>query len=143
MNLCAQHVAARFLDLVAKSRSQERREERDEEVENNILHAEPHLLTAWRKNKHLFKGTPEERFTRFLDWVHDHPGESMAAAAEAAERTMRKWEREQRRLQKEEAAAAKAEAKRLEEAKRVSYGDRSPKQVYGEILKVIQGARGE
>ncbi len=148
MDSLVQRVVDGFLDRHGKgtSRGWEKRRERDQLVENNIEHMEPHLLTLWRKTKNLFKGDSTQRFERFMDYVHDHPDEGMAAAADAAEK---KWKREEKAFEKEQKAeyeaalaAAKA-AKELEaENRRVRYEERTPKQVYTEIASQLKDLNG-
>jgi hypothetical protein len=52
-------------------RGWEHRRERDEWVVQNL---EPYLLPLWERIKGSLRGTPEERYEAFMQYVHDHPG---------------------------------------------------------------------
>lgn len=59
--------------------------EQNEAVESDIRAIDPMLVPLWRANRRLFKGTPHERYERFLEWA-DEQGES--AVWEAVEKTL-------------------------------------------------------
>lgn len=55
----------------------ERRSESDDEVRHNLP---PELHHAWERRKRYTKATPlRSRTEAFLDWLHDHPDEQLAA----------------------------------------------------------------
>jgi len=54
--------------------------EQNEEAEREIRAIDPMLVPLWRANRSLFKGTPHERFERFLEWA-DEQGEADVWAA--------------------------------------------------------------
>jgi hypothetical protein len=103
MNCLATRVVARYLDHLGYGTSKGWlvRKERDQFVEQNIERLEPHLLALWRKMKNKFKGTPDRRYEQFLEYVHEHPGEDIEHLDDLAEATLKKWERDLAKKERE------------------------------------------
>jgi hypothetical protein len=88
-------------------RSQERRQESDQEVEANLS---PELIPVWRRHKRAIKAGPRRSRTEaFEEWVHDHESDVRAELAELADRETAKaqksYAREQARWEREQHAA--------------------------------------
>ena len=62
---------------LAAYRGHETRSEADDRVTCNI---DPAYLPLWHRTKALFKGTPHQRYERFLEYVEAHPGEALRAS---------------------------------------------------------------
>jgi hypothetical protein len=86
-------VLARFLerDGYGTPRGWEHRKERDEAV---VVNMPPHLQALWRKVKHTFKGTPDQRLEQFLQYVHEHEGEEMGILQDEADKQLARMIRE-------------------------------------------------
>lgn len=67
---------------VAGYRGWERRRERDEFAAQNL---DPEHLPLWRRIGGQFKGTPHERFERFVEYTEEHPEEVAGAQQEEAD----------------------------------------------------------
>lgn len=76
---------------LAGYRAAETRKERDEFAEQNIP---GELIPLWQKTKLNFRGSPEERAEKFLQYAHDHEDESMEATSDAADRKLEAMIRE-------------------------------------------------
>jgi DNA repair protein RadC len=63
-------------------RGWEHRRERDEFVIQNL---DPSLVPLWERLKGQFRGTPEQRYEQFTQYVHDHPDEQMGALQQDAD----------------------------------------------------------
>ena len=63
-------------------RGWEHRRERDEWVVQNL---DPALIPLWTRIGTQFRGTPEERYEAFTEYVHDHPGEANEALQAGAD----------------------------------------------------------
>jgi hypothetical protein len=66
-------------------RGWEHRRERDEAVRVNL---DPSLWPLWDRIGGQFRGTPEEREAEFLEYVHDHPGESVVSQQADADKKL-------------------------------------------------------
>jgi RadC-like JAB domain-containing protein len=60
----------------------EHRRERDEAVVANL---DPALVPLWTRMSGQFRGTPEQRYDAFMQYVHDHPGEENEALQAGAD----------------------------------------------------------
>lgn len=90
----AVRVATRYLEarISPQQRRKELREEKNDFTEKNIP---PEHLALWRKVKNQFKGTPDQRAERFMEYVEEHPGESERVLQENADKYVSKMLREQ------------------------------------------------
>jgi len=91
MDPLAPRVLARFLEAYGTGRGWEHRREKEEAV---IVNMPPHLQALWRKTKNQFKGTPEQRLEKFLEYVHEHEGEAMSVLQDEADKAVQKMVRE-------------------------------------------------
>lgn len=91
MDPLAPRVFARFLEAYGTGRGWEHRREKEEAV---IVNMPPHLQALWRKTKNQFKGTPEQRLEKFLEYVHEHEGEAMSVLQDEADKAVQKMVRE-------------------------------------------------
>jgi alkanesulfonate monooxygenase SsuD/methylene tetrahydromethanopterin reductase-like flavin-dependent oxidoreductase (luciferase family) len=66
----SRRIVARFLERegYGTPHGWEYRKEKDEAV---LVNLPPHLQGLWKKNKNLFKGTPERRLEQFQEYVHN------------------------------------------------------------------------
>jgi 2'-5' RNA ligase len=79
-------------DVLGKgtSRGWETRREREEKVVREIEMSAPHLLHLWKKLKSQFKGEPEERAQKFIEYVQEHDGEEMGILQDYADREVKR-----------------------------------------------------
>lgn len=76
---------------LAGYRAAETRRERDEFATANIP---DDLLPLWEKVKLNFRGTPEQRAEKFIQYAHDHEDDSIEAVSSAADRKLEAMIRE-------------------------------------------------
>lgn len=72
----------------------ETRREREEKVVREIEMNAPHLLHLWKKLKSQFKGEPEERAQKFIEYVQEHDGEEMGVLQDYADREVKRLVKE-------------------------------------------------
>ena len=101
-------VVARFLEArsAPHQRGWEHRKEKDEFTENNIP---AELRTLWPKLKNKFKGTPDQRYEHFMEYVEEHPNEVSETLEKHSEKQVAKLLREQAKAYKEQAKQQKLE----------------------------------
>jgi hypothetical protein len=66
-------------------RAAETRAEREGRATSDIEAMDPALLPLWNRTKRNFKGTPHERYERFLEYAEEHPDEVTESVHEASE----------------------------------------------------------
>lgn len=79
--------------------------EQNEEVEAEVRHLDPMLVPLWRANRGLFKGTPHERFERFLEWADEQGEAEVWTAIEKTLPTDRQLARDYEAWAEEQSAA--------------------------------------
>jgi 2'-5' RNA ligase len=79
-------------DLIGKGtqRGWETRREREEAVVREIEMSAPHLLPLWKKLKFQFKGEPETRAQKFIEYVQEHEGEEIGVLQDHADRELKR-----------------------------------------------------
>lgn len=96
--LCLPHrVVARFLQAKGPSgpaKGWEKRKENDDFTEQNIPEE---LVMLWRKKKDQFKGTPHQRYEKFMEWVEENPEQNMYVQMEYAEKKMKEHARQEKK----------------------------------------------
>lgn len=80
--------------LTPRQKGWEHRKEKDDFAEKNIP---PEHVMLWRKMKNQFKGTPDQRAERFMEWLEGHPGEENEFLQDRADVDVRKLQREQQK----------------------------------------------
>jgi hypothetical protein len=65
---------------LAAYRGHETRAEREHGV---LVNVPDELVPLWQKTKAMFKGTPHQRWERFMEYVEAHPGEAERALMES------------------------------------------------------------
>lgn len=80
--------------LSPQQRGWEKRREQDERARNNIP---PEYQGAWDKLKRKFRGNPDQRAERFMEYMEENPSERDEVLQEKADKDVARMVREQKR----------------------------------------------
>lgn len=106
--------------LSPRQRAWERRKEQDERARYNIP---PEYQRAWDRLKSRFKGNPDQRAERFMEYMEENPTERDEILQEGADkdiaRMVREQKREYQRMERERKKKEQAEKRRQRELEKM------------------------